>query len=230
MSEKPETGPTPDRELLDQLEALDLDPERPLVISDADEVLFAFMASFERHLLSHGLYFDWSSFALTGNVRRQADDRPVPEEEVKSSLEEFFRLRTGDIEPVPHAADSLASLVQAGAQVVVLSNIPRDQRQTRLRTLARHGMDYPLIANAGSKGPAVGWLAGAMRAPIAFLDDLPHHHAAVANAAETVLRVHFVADPRLAKLLGPAEHSHHRTGHWPEARDIIARHFRSGET
>ena len=228
MPERTDNAPEPGQKLLEQLEALDLDPDRPLVISDADEVLFAFMAGFERHLLSRGLYFDWSSFALTGNVRRRADDRPIPEDEVKSSLEEFFHRRTGELEPVPHAADSLAALVGVGAQVVVLSNIPLQQRQARARALARHGMDYPLIANTGSKGPAVAWLAGVMRAPIAFLDDLPRHHAAVAEVAETVLRVHFIADPRLAALLGPAEHSHHRTDHWPEAREIISRHFRAG--
>ena len=107
------------------------------------------------------------------------------------------------------------------SQVIVLSNVPFAQTEPRRRWLARHGLAYPLIANIGPKGPAVRDLAGRTDAPVYFIDDSPQHHAAVARVAERVRRLHFVADARLARLLGPAPDSHHRADSWPEARTFL---------
>lgn len=208
-----------------QLDELPMETGRPLVVTDADEVLFAFMAGLEAYLETQDLYFDWSSFALTGNIRRRADQTPLPGEVVKSTLGAFFASSTESLAAVPGAADALRNLHHEGVQIVVLSNLPLEQIPARKRALARHGMDYPLIANIGSKGAAVRHLAEQADAPAVFLDDIPHHHTAVAAVAEHVLRLHFVADPRLAKLLGPAEHSHHRADDWPSAHRLIERHL-----
>jgi hypothetical protein len=209
----------------DQLADLRLDPARPVIISDADEVLFAFMRGLEDFLHAGGLYFDFSSFALTGNIRRRADDEAVAAAEVREILMRFFEGHTDSLAPVPGAAEALADLSGRGAQVVVLSNVPAAQKETRIAALARHGMDYPLVANSGGKGAAVQALAGMTQAPAVFIDDIPLHHAEVAQVAPEVMLLHFVADPRLAKLLDPAEHCHHRIDTWPEARAVIAAHL-----
>ena len=62
---------------LAQLEALTIVPGRPLLVSDADEVLFRFVDTFAEHLEGIGYRFDWSSFRLAGNVRRISDGRTV---------------------------------------------------------------------------------------------------------------------------------------------------------
>ncbi len=206
--------------MLLQLESLTLDPELPLVISDADEVLFEFMAALEAYLEDNGMYFDWSSFALTGNIRRRADAEVVAREEVRGHLGAFFASRTLELEPVPGASEALDRLSRR-AQIVVLSNVPLEQRELRQRSLARHGMDYPVVANIGTKGAAVAELARRVSAPIFFLDDIPNNHTSVAAAAERVHRVHFIAHPRLASLLGPAEDSHYRADDWTAARTYI---------
>ena len=82
-------------------------------------------------------------------------------------------------------------------------------------------MGYPLVANIGEKGPAVGMLAERTAAPIYFIDDSPSHHTSVAREANHVFRLHFVANPRLAKLLDAAPDSHNRADDWPAARTII---------
>lgn len=51
---------------LAQLEAAGVQSGRPLLISDADEVLFRFVESFVSHIEERGHSFDWSSFRLTG--------------------------------------------------------------------------------------------------------------------------------------------------------------------
>lgn len=207
-------------EVLAQLEALSLEGAKPLVISDADEVLIQFMAALEEYLEDNGLYFDWRSFALSGNIRRRDDDSPLERDQIKLHLESFFADRIEDLRPVPGAALALKALAKR-SQIVVLTNIPLAHRETRRRSLARHGMDYPVIANIGGKGGAVGYLAERVEAPVFFLDDIPSHHAAVAAAAERVYRVHMIADPRLGVLLGQAEDSHVRADDWVEARAFI---------
>ena len=202
-----------------QIDALSITAGRPLIITDADEVLFAFMAGLERYLNREGFSFDWSSFAISGNVRR-ADGSVVPRDEVRGHLAIFFDRHTEELDPVEDAARVLLAL-SARAQIVVLSNLPAAQGAARQRALVRHGMDYPLIVNEGLKGPAVRLLADRAAAPTVFIDDIPHNHASVALAAPQVHRLHFVADPRLARLLPPADASHHRADRWPEARGFI---------
>lgn len=207
-----------------QIEATPLVRERPLIISDADEVLVAFMAAFERYLEDQGYYFDWSGFRLTGAVRRQSDRELLPAEEVHAALLGFYADCTEKLEPVPGAVEALAALSRR-AQVVVLSNLPAAYGAARRRALAAQGMAYPLIVNEGPKGPAVRLLAGSVDAPVFFLDDSPNHLKSVADHAADVRLLHFVHDQRLAGLIGPAPASHHRTDTWAEARAVIEDHL-----
>jgi len=51
--------------------SLNINPNLPLLISDADEVIFEFMESFEEYLLSNNMYFSYKSFKLNGNIYKQ---------------------------------------------------------------------------------------------------------------------------------------------------------------
>ncbi|MCB1741156.1 MAG: hypothetical protein KDK91_12350 [Gammaproteobacteria bacterium] len=199
-----------------QLAEIGLDAGRPLLISDADEVLFEFMATFVSHIEALGLYFDWKSFALTGNIRRPTDHGALSPAEVRRLINEFFAERTESIPPVAGAAAALAELAGSGVQVLVLSNLPLAQRDDRARALARHGMDYPLIANTGLKGPAVRALAARVDAPTAFIDDIAHHHSSVATHARHVRRLHFTSHPRLRALQGAVDDAHYQVSSWDE--------------
>lgn len=203
-----------------QIAALTIRRGQPLIISDADEVLVDFMASFERHLNSRRLYFTWESYRLNGNIRRAADHVTLDASEIFRLLKDFFAEHIERLDPVAGAAEALAVLSRR-TQVVVLSNVPLDQRERRQRWLARHGLDFPLVANVGAKGPAVRELAARAAAPTYFIDDSPHHHQTVARAAGHVCRLQFVADRRLACLLDPAPDSHHRADEWPALRALI---------
>lgn len=220
----PPTQPALPDDLAAAIDELPLVPARPLLIVDADEVLFLFMAGLERHLNDGGLTFDWSSYGLLGNIRDAAGiaiDRP----RLQAELAAFFVAHTARLEPVPGAAPALAALAAGGVQIVVLSNVPPEQRQDRIAALAAGGMPYPLVANAGPKGPAVARLAARVSAPTIFVDDLAHQHASVRKAAPNVLRLHFVADPRLARLLGPAADCDQRLDDWDAMRRAIETHL-----
>ncbi len=203
-----------------QLEALRLDPGRPLIVTDADEVVAYFIAGLERFLDRHGFWLDLKSFAITGNIRKHGNNEISSREEVQDLLAGFFSADTELLDPVDGAAEALLAL-SARAQIIVLSNVPHTALDARQRWLRRHGMDYPLIANAGSKGPPLRFLAGQTSAPVFFLDDLPPHLDAVAEHAADVCLLHFIADRRLAALVGPAQNCHLHTSHWPDARAFI---------
>ncbi|WP_288900904.1 hypothetical protein [uncultured Sneathiella sp.] len=215
-------------EVRPQLQGLTIDRDRPLVITDADEVLFNFMIGLEDFLKSLELYFDWSSFALTGNIRRTSDRKPIEAAEVGALLADFFDQRCAVLPAVDGAAEGLASLSEH-AQIVVLSNVPPKYADKRRSSLSDKGMDFPLIANVGSKGQVVRYLTEGLKAPAYFIDDIPHNHSSVNEHAAHVHRLHYIADPRLSDLLGPAEHSHSRLYNWPEISAHIIRHIETGE-
>lgn len=208
-------------DVLPQIEALALTRGKPLIVSDCDEVLMQFIAGLELYLETQGLWLDLRSFALSGNVRRRDTGEPVPAAEMPELLKSFFASSTHSLIAVPGAAEALKAL-SARAQIVVLTNVPSSDRETRAKNLAAHGMDYPVIANKGLKGGAVKRLAELVEAPVVFLDDIPHNIASVAAAHAPTHRVHFIADPRLAKLLGPSEHCHFHTTDWAPAHDFIS--------
>ncbi|WCL55697.1 hypothetical protein [Gimibacter soli] len=199
--------------------AASLNPAKPLLILDADEVLLRFMEALEVYLLSEGYELRLTSFAITGNVYDRHGGIVAPEH-VRELLSSFFAARTRHIEPVKGAAEALASL-SADWQIVVLSNVPAPQREARAENLAGHGMPYPVIASKGGKGEFVATLTAGRSAPAVFVDDLPPHHASVARHAPATHRLHMVADPRLAALLPPAPDAHTRIDDWAAAHDHI---------
>ncbi len=207
-------------DVLSQLEALQLTPERPLIVSDADEVIFAFVRGLEAYLLDNGHFMDLKSFAMRGNIRATETGEAVSAEAVKALINGYFAERTEQIEPVDGAAEALAALSER-AQILVLSNTPLDCREARRRALVKHGMDYPLVANIGRKGGAMAYLAARQSAPMFFLDDIPHNISSVARAAGSVTRLHFIADHRLRDMLGAAEDADARIDDWPGARQFI---------
>lgn len=207
-----------------QIEALEIDRERPLVLSDADEVLLQFVKMLEVFLDEQGLYLDLTSFRLFGNVKMKDSHEVVDRAAVMALLAEFFTHKAAECLPVPGAAEALAAL-SPWVQIVVVSNVPMSARQARIDALAGHGMPYPLIANEGEKGPVVREIAARHAGPVVFLDDLPQNIASVATHAAQVHRIHFVADQRLRPLLDQAEGAHARIDEWPKALDYISAHF-----
>jgi len=105
--------------------------------------------------------------------------------------------------------------------VVVLSNVPPAQAPARLRNLTAHGLDVPLLTNSGPKGPAVKTLAKRAGGPVFFVDDVPMHHASVAELAPDVVRIHFVGDERLRPLMPPSPHAHLRADDWKEVEAFV---------
>lgn len=208
-------------DVVKQLDTIKLVRTHPLLICDADEVLFDFMSAFTKHLEDTGYYYDWKTLSLTGNIRCREDQSALSSGEVRNLIDNFFLLHTADIPSVAGAAAALRRLNEAGVQIVVLSNLPIPQAKARQLALARAGMAYPLVANIGLKGPPVRHLASKIEGPTAFVDDIPHHHDSVAQHARDVHRLHFSVNPRLRALQGRASNAQYHPSSWKSLEDHL---------
>lgn len=193
---------------------------RPLIVVDADEVLLRFLAGLEAYLPGEGLYLDLKTYQLTGNIRRISDGTPLEQAAVTSLLNAFHASAGLDLSPVEGASEALADLSRH-AQIVVLTNIPPDLAERRRANLRAHSLDYPVVSNAGLKGAAFAALAAAAAAPAVFVDDIPHHHASVAEHRPGTHQIHLVADPRLFAMAKPAPQASLFTSDWREAHRHI---------
>ena len=199
-------------EISNQIETLELDPDRPLVISDADEVLLQFMRQFEVYLDRNDMWIDLSSFRLQGNIKYKGSDEAVDMTN-RNIIDDFFAAETLNFSPVDGAAEALTALSKE-AQVIILTNLPLAQKKERQINLSKHGMDYPVIVGSGLKGQAVKSLGDKINAPLFFLDDIPHNINSVAEYVPMSGRIHMIADPRLSKLIGAAEGASARIDQW----------------
>ncbi len=206
-------------EISNQIETLELDPDRPLVISDADEVLLQFMRQFEVYLDRNDMWIDLSSFRLQGNIKYKGSDEAVDMTN-RNIIDDFFAAETLNFSPVDGAAEALTALSKE-AQVIILTNLPLAQKKERQINLSKHGMDYPVIVGSGLKGQAVKSLGDKINAPLFFLDDIPHNINSVAEYVPMSGRIHMIADPRLSKLIGAAEGASARIDQWHEAQNWI---------
>lgn len=203
-----------------QIEATQIERDRPLVICDVDEVVVHFIRSLERHLEDNGCWLDTASYALNGNVRRRDTNEPVPTGQFGDLLFGCFEARTRDMEPIDGAVLALQRL-SAHSEIVMLTNLPEDYLADRVANLHGHGMRYPVIANSGPKGPAVMALIDGLDHHAVFIDDSPSNIRSVSEHCPGVHLVHFIPDARFARHVEPMESVALRSDNWAETHAFI---------
>ncbi len=191
-----------------QLSALELHENQPLIVCDVDEVIVHFLRGLEGFLAENGLWLDPASFALNGNIKYEGGHTPLPVTELGSLLEQFFSEKTGHLELIEGADEALDAL-SADAQIIMLTNMPNAYRLDRIKNLGGHGIHFPVVANAGPKGPTVKHIAETVTTPIIFIDDTPSNVNSVADHAPDVHILHFMQDHRFRR-------------HLPDLNGIIA--------
>lgn len=195
---------------------------RPLLISDCDEVLLLMVSHFDAWLgEAHGIRFAFETGNFREAMKEIATGAPVGEDRMWRLLEQFFREEIHRQTLVPGAMEALGRIGEV-ADIVILTNLGQEAHPWRVEQLARHGIRHEVVCNRGGKGePARALIEryGAKRS--VFVDDLPVHHASVARHAPDVQRLHMVAEPRLAAAVPAAEHAHARIDDWETATDWI---------
>lgn len=197
-----------------------INPHRPLLMVDVDEVLAMFMAGLERYIARHGYEMRITRFALFQNIFPTGEEAHIDVERGLELFNGFFADGADDLEPAIGAADALSDL-SPQADIVILTNAPEHGRDARARWLKTHGFDYPMVVNAGLKGPAAAQMAARTVGPSVFIDDLLPNLESVAEDAPAVSRFQMVADERLRPLAPCAPERHPRHDEWRDLKAAI---------
>jgi hypothetical protein len=198
---------------------------RPLLISDCDEVLLHMVSHFADWLHeAHGYRFRLEEPGFAEAVRDPAGE-PVPAERVWPLLHGFFDSEMHRQNVVPGAVEALAEIGRH-ADIVILTNLGDEYQASRVEQLEAFDIRHRVLCNRGGKGPPVAALVAEMRPnATVFVDDLAVHHDSVAKHAPDVWRLHMIAEPRVAAHTPPAPHAHVRIDRWDEAVDWILDRF-----
>ena len=207
-------------ETIDQIKSLSIETNIPLIISDADEVLFLFLKGFEKFLKSKNLYLDLAKARLTGNIKKISDNTPVPDDTMSRLLPDFFLKETKKLKPVIDAENCLKNLSKK-TQIIILTNIPFKDKKSRVDALKKYNMNYPVITNSGLKGPVVSKICEKMKAPVFFIDDLGQNLESVKKEYKKAICIHFLQDTRLQKLMMTPTNIKHRLTNWLEVEKLI---------
>ena len=195
---------------------------RPLLITDCDEVLLHMVAHFADWLdEEHSIHFDLESGLFAEALSDRRTGESVAVDRVWPLLGDFFRTQMHRQTLVPGALEALQRIGEI-ADIVILTNLGDEAHPWRVEQLASHGIRHEVVCNSGGKGVparAIVERHGATRA--AFVDDLPVHHASVAKHAPDIWRLHMVAEPRLAPAVPPAPAAHARIDDWATASDWL---------
>jgi len=195
---------------------------RPLLITDCDEVLLHMVSHFAEWLdEAHQVQFNLDSGQFAEAMTDRRTGQIVPPDRVWPLLDGFFRTEMHRQTLVPGALESLGTIGEI-ADIVILTNLGDEAHGWRVDQLARHGIRHDVVCNRGGKGVPVREIVARYSASCSvFVDDLPVHHASVARHAPDVWRLHMVAEPRIAKVLPAAEHAHARIDDWTTATPCI---------
>ena len=194
---------------------------RPLIISDCDEVLLHMVAPFKNWLEgSQGVSFHLEGHNFAEALRWQQSGELLAKPDVWKMLGLFFDTQMHSQMPIAGAIEGINTLAE-NADVVVLTNIPDSHRDLRAAQLEAVGINARVFTNQGPKGPALKAIIEEYAPTRAlFIDDLAQHHASVAEITPHVTRLHLCGEPMIAHAIDCAHkagHAHSRIDRWDEA-------------
>ena len=173
--------------------------EKPLVVCDADEVIFDFMNNFEMYLHTKGFYFNWKSYALEGNILNDKNEA-LNKNQITAIIDNFFTYKTESMDLVEGAVKSLHKLSRQ-CSILILSNIPFKFYEKRKVALKKYGMNFPFFANTGPKGKAVKYISDIHKGKIWFIDDSPYQIKSVKLEEKNINTILFIGNSKLGALI-----------------------------
>ncbi len=210
--------------ILNQVSLIDLDPEKPLILVDADEVIVHFALPLRDYLLQFGLVLNFHSYKIFDNIIEKDSGNVLPREKALPYIGKFFDDCLFNQPAVEGAVDALNSLSKT-SQIIIVTNVPFHAKDDRQKAMVKLGMDYPVLANEGLKGPIINHLSKNHKAPVVFLDDISHNIHSVSKYAPHVHCIHFIAEAILRPLQEKAKGAHARIDKWDECHRYINAHF-----
>ena len=188
-----------------QISKLNIDPNLPLMIFDADEVLVHFAEPFATYIKKHNHRLHLTGYRLDNAIKKADTDEVADPDTAKDLVWGFINEETKS-QPAAKGAPQALKKLQAYAQIIILSNVPHSVHDDRVANLKSLNMNYPLISNEGMKGPAVKEILRNHKAQSFFIDDNPYQVESVYNDNQQTVCVHFsvcdLVKPYMPKAVG----------------------------
>ena len=188
-----------------QISNLNIDPNLPLMIFDADEVLVHFAEPFATYIKKHNHRLHLTGYRLDNAIKKADTDEVADPDTAKDLVWGFINEETKS-QPAAKGAPQALKKLQAYAQIIILSNVPHSVHDDRVANLKSLNMDYPLISNEGMKGPAVREILRNHKAQSFFIDDNPYQVESVYQDNQQTVCVHFsvcdLVKPYMPKAVG----------------------------
>lgn len=194
---------------------------KPLIISDCDEVLLHMVAHFRDWLAeSQGVTFRMEGNNFANAMRWDSTGEPVEERDIWRFLGGFFDTEMDRQLPIDGAVAGINAVAEH-ADVVILTNLTDERQERRTRQLADHGIHAKVFTNQGPKGPALAAIMEDYQPSRAiFIDDLPQHHKSAADIVPDIRRLHLCGEPMISPHIDCAHeagHAHARIDSWAHA-------------
>jgi FMN phosphatase YigB (HAD superfamily) len=153
-------------------------------------------------------------------MRWTASGEPVEGPEIWRLLRAFFETEMHRQSAIEGAVEAMRQLGER-ADVVVLTNLLDDHRDSRQAQLDSHGIAARVYTNQGPKGPALEKIIAEYRpSHTVFIDDLPQHHQSARETIAGITTLHLCGEPLLAPHIACAHEAGHadaRIDSWAEA-------------
>ena len=188
-----------------QISKLNIDPNLPLMIFDADEVLVHFAEPFATYIKKYNHRLHLTGYRLDNAIKKADTDEVADPDTAKDLVWGFINEETKS-QPAAKGAPQALKKLQAYAQIIILSNVPNSVHDDRVANLKSLNMDYPLISNEGMKGAAVKEILKNHKSQSFFIDDNPYQVESVYNDNQQTVCVHFsvcdLVKPYMPKAVG----------------------------
>ena len=191
-----------------------------LIICDVDEVVIHFLKPLRDFLYSLDLRLEANNFSLNDNIYSNSTNKLIGKNKVRQLLIQFYEKSTENL-PIVEGAKSALTNIAKVANIVFLSNIPKQFQVQRQRNLNKHGLSYPLSINDGPKGPHATTLVTQTSNHVFFIDDNPSNLKSAREHIENVNLIQFVADEDFFKLSPSVNGVKLKTRNWRQVEQYI---------
>lgn len=205
---------------LKQIEKLSINSNKPLLIFDADEVLVLFASHFSKFLKHRGWRLNLKSYRLDDAIHNIQDGYIADKITYQNLIDDFINKETINQPEAPGASATLQKFSDL-AEIIILTNVPYRVLSDRIENLSNLKMNYPIISNAGLKGPALVEITKLTNKTCIFVDDNPFQIASAADYTPHICRFHFTACKIVKKTMPYAEGATHRPKSWSDIDSLL---------
>ena len=203
---------------------ININKDLPLLICDADEVIFNFMDSFDEFLNVNDMYFSYETFKLNGNILRKKNNLAINNNEVPKIISSFFKHYTMKMPFINNAREVLKEL-STRINIIILSNIPKDSSSDRINYLKKNDMHYTFICNEGPKNKKCMELEKLTNKKVFFIDDLPNQITSVSNSCKNIITIHFLQNKNLIKIIPEVKDCDYKVNNWDDLKKVILKNI-----